>query len=97
MAAYETFDYEKIRPDARKCPRFGTAFKDCSFRKPRSCIELGYADVCIMKRKCVYASHLCAAKWKEKRRRQKKQSVEDAIFGDAVSVAKVPFFAISRH
>ena len=91
MGINATFDYERIRPDARACRGFGKAFKEKSFRKPRSCIELGYADVCILKGKCVYASHICAAKWKEKRRRQRATAVEDAIFGDAVSVVKTPF------
>lgn len=91
MSAYAPFDYERIRPDARSCREFGKAFKNRAFRKPRSCIELGYSDVCILKGRCVYASHLCAAKWKEKRIKQRASAVEDAIFGDAVSVVKVPF------
>ena len=85
--AYCTYDYEKIRPAVRKCPRFGTAFTDCAFQKPRLCIEQGYVDICILKKRCVFKSHLCAEKWKERMRKNKPLSVRGMICGDTVVVA----------
>lgn len=65
------FEYERIRKDVRECENFGKSFKCNSFLKPKTCRYEGYSDICTMKGKCVFMSHLCAERWHKKRARRK--------------------------
>ena len=75
----EVFEYERIRKDVRDCENFGKNFKSNSFLKPKTCRYEGYSDICTMKGRCVFASHLCAERW-HKKRCKRKPSKSDFLF-----------------
>ena len=70
------FEFERIRKDVRDCENFGKRFKCNSFMKPKTCRNEGYFDVCTMKGRCVFASHLCAERWNKKRSKMKQSKAD---------------------
>ena len=69
------FRGEKIPKWANICPNFGKEFSGNSFPKPFHCTEAGFADVCMMKGRCVFSSHQCAERWKKRLRAKRRETL----------------------
>lgn len=66
---------------ARSCVYFGKHLESACFIRPKVCVANGFSEVCLLKKKCCFASYILAEKYKN--RIEDSSKTDSAIYGES--------------